>query len=148
MYVPCRHLAEQGCGIYGQPERPQVCAGFRCLHVVAQEARAPDRHAIPHPADCGAYLARDPLSKRIAVFVDPARPERWKATALPAYLRPFLRSGFAVEIYDRGRRMEIASAPLFEEVLRMDYVAFAEREGRPLDFPSYRDAHPAPATGA
>ena len=28
--VPCVHLVADGCGIYGQPERPQRCLDFDC----------------------------------------------------------------------------------------------------------------------
>lgn len=30
MGVPCVHLCESGCGIYGQDERPRACMGFAC----------------------------------------------------------------------------------------------------------------------
>jgi len=139
MYKPCTHLAGQGCGIFGKPERPAVCASFRCAYLAAREDNAPDRHAIPHPQDAGAYFARDPAEKLFVVFVDPARPEAWKESGIADYLRPWLARGFAVEVIDRGRRMTISSPALFEEVLKLDYVAYADGEGRPLDFPSYRE---------
>jgi hypothetical protein len=143
MYRPCRHLAGSACGIYGRPERPAVCAEFRCLHVVLREAGGSERNAIPHPSDAGAYLAKEPGRSLITLFVDPAKPERWKSSGLVDYLRPLMRRGFALDVIDRGRRMEIASPALFEEVLKLDYVAYADRQGRPLDYPSYREVHPA-----
>lgn len=141
MYQPCRHLSGSTCGIWGQPERPAVCAEFRCLHVVLREAGGSERNAIPHPLEAGAYLAKEPGRNLITLFVDPGKPERWKTSTLVDYLRPLMRRGFALEVIDRGRRMEIASPGLFEEVLKLDYVAYADRQGRPLDYPSYRDAH-------
>jgi hypothetical protein len=139
MYKPCAHLAGQGCGIFGRPERPAVCLSFRCAYLSAREDNAADRNAIPHPVDAGAYFVRDPMEKLFVVFVDPARPEEWKKSAIVDYLRPWLARGFSVEIIDRGRRMTIASPALFEQVLKLDYVAYADREGRPRDFPGYEE---------
>jgi hypothetical protein len=28
--VPCRHLGDKGCTIYGKPEWPQLCRGYFC----------------------------------------------------------------------------------------------------------------------
>lgn len=137
MYKPCVHLAGQGCGIFGRPERPQVCTAFRCAYLAAREDNTPDRHAIPHPLEAGAYFVRDPAEKLFVLFVDPAQPEIWKKTAIVDYLRARLARGFSLEIIDRGRRMMVASPALFEQVLKLDYVEYAEREGRPLDFPSF-----------
>ncbi len=137
MYRPCGHLAGDGCGIFGQPQRPAVCLSFRCAYLAAREDNSADRHVIPHPQDAGAYLAVDPAARLLALFVDPRRPEEWKASGLPDYLRRGLAHGFSVEIIDRGRRMVVKSPPLFEQVLKLDYVAYADREGRPRDFPSY-----------
>ncbi len=150
MYKPCIHLAGQGCGIFGRRERPQVCAAFRCAYLAAREDSAGDRHTIPHPLEAGAYFVRDPVQKQFVVFVDPAQPEVWKKSGLVDYLRVRLARGFAVEIIDRGRRMMIQSAALFEEVLKLDYVVYADREGRPLDFESYAEfgAAPHPVTAA
>lgn len=137
MYRPCRHLAGNACGIYGRPERPAVCAEFRCLHVTLREAGVAEWRAIPHPADAGAYLAKEPGTALISLFVDPVRPERWKASGVVDYLRQLMRRGMRLEIIDRGRRMAVATPALFEEVLKVDYVAFANQQGRPLDYPSY-----------
>jgi hypothetical protein len=143
MYRPCSHLAGHACGIWGQPQRPHVCAEFRCLHVVLREAAGGGTNPIEHPLDAGAYLAKEPGANQISVFVDPLRPERWKSSRLVGYLRPLVQRGFVLEIVDRGRRMEIGSAALFEEVLKLDYVAFADRQRRPLDYPSYAEFHSA-----
>lgn len=143
MYRPCLHLEGQACGIFGRPERPPVCISFRCAYLAGREDNAPDRNAIPHPLEAGAYFARDPAQKLFVVFVDPARPEVWKRSAIADYLRPWLARGFAVQVIDRGRKMTIESPALFEEVLRRDYVDYADREGRPLDFPSFKDHGPA-----
>lgn len=137
MYKPCTHLAGEGCAIFGRPERPQVCTSFRCAYLAAREDNAADRHAIPHPMEVGAYFVRDPGRKLFVVFIDPLRPEVWKRTAVADYLRERLARGFALEIIDRGRRMTVASPALFEEVLKRDYVEYADGQGRPLDFPSF-----------
>jgi hypothetical protein len=143
MYQPCQHLSGAACGIWGRPERPAVCAEFRCLHVVLREAGGSERNPIPHPSDAGAYLAKEPGAEQLTLFVDPARPQRWKTSGLVDYLRPLMRRGFGLEIIDRGRRMAVGSPALFEEILKLDYVAYADREGRPLDYPSYAGVYPA-----
>ncbi|MGH6925678.1 MAG: hypothetical protein ACRED5_18270 [Propylenella sp.] len=141
MYRPCRHIAGQGCGIFGKPERPAACIAYECAYLTARRTDAPDRNRIPHPLEAGAYFHRDPAENVYVVFVDPARPEVWKRSAIVDYLRPRVKAGASLLILDRGRRMVISSATLFEEVLQRDYVAFADAEGRPLDFPEYAEAH-------
>lgn len=136
MYRPCAH-ASGGCAIFDQPERPQACHAYECAYLTARRTDAADRNRIPHPLDAGAYFHRDPVEKVFVLFVDPDRPERWKTSAVADYLRPQLAAGFALLIMDRGRRMTITSPALFEEVLRRDYVAFADREGQTLDDPSF-----------
>lgn len=138
MYRRCAHAAA-GCTVFGRPERPQACIAYECAYLTARRLDSPDRNRIPHPLDAGAYFHRDPVEKVFVLFVDPDRPERWKASPIVDYLRPYLGSGFTLLVIDRGRRMAIGSPALFEEVLRKDYVAFADREGRPLDDPSFRE---------
>jgi hypothetical protein len=140
MYRPCRHIADQGCGIFGMAERPAACTAYECAYLSARLNEAPDRNLIPHPLDAGAYFHRDPIERAYVLFVDPAWPEAWKRSAVVNYLRARIRSGFTLIIFDRGRRMTITSPFLFEEILKMDYVAFADAEGAPLDIPSYRQA--------
>lgn len=136
MYRPCTH-ANGGCTIFAQPERPRACLAYECAYLTARRTDAPDRNRIPHPLDAGAYFHRDPVEKVFVLFVDPDRPERWKTSLIVDYLRPHLAAGFTLLVIDRGRRMMVTSPQLFEEILRKDYVAFADREGRPLDDPSY-----------
>jgi hypothetical protein len=140
MYRPCRHIANQGCGLFGQPERPAACTAYQCAYLTARLTDAPDRNRIPHPLEAGAYFHRDPIEKALVLFVDPARPEVWKRTAIVDYLRPQVEAGYSLLILDRGRRMVVATPFHFEEVLKMDYVAFADAEGRPLDIPSFTEA--------
>jgi hypothetical protein len=140
MYRPCRHIANSGCGIFGHAERPAACTAYECAYLTARLQNAPDRNSIPHPLEAGAYFHRDPVEKAYVLFVDPARPEAWKKTAVVDYLRERLRAGFTVVILDRGRRMTIPSLFLFEEALKVDYVAFSDAQGLPLDIPSYAEA--------
>ena len=140
MYVPCRHIANQGCGVFGQPERPATCRAYECAHLSARLTNAPDRHRIPHPLEAGAYFHKDPVERAFVLFVDPARPEIWKRSGIVDYLRPFLGQGYALVVIDRGRRMTIRSLFHFEEVLKIDYVAFADAQGLPKDIPSFEDA--------
>ena len=136
MYHACRHLAGSGCGVFGRPERPKTCIAYECAYLSARR-RGPTR--IPHPLDCGAHFHVDPIENVVVLFVDPDRPELWKTTALPDHLRPLLAEGRSMLVIDRGRRMVISSPFLFEAILKRDYVAFAQAQGKPLDIPSFAD---------
>lgn len=136
-YRPCTHIANGGCSIHGAPERPAACSAYVCAHVAARMADHPDRNRIPHPLDCGAYGHADAREKVFFVFVDPARAEAWKASALVAYLRTRLDAGYRLFITDRGRQMIVRDNATFDAVLARDMVAVATAEGRPLDIPSY-----------
>jgi hypothetical protein len=77
----CRHgTAGGGCGIYA--ERPAVCREFYCGYL-----------ALPFvgdhwfPAECGMMVFPASDDKRLAVHVDPARPDAWKAQPFHADLR-------------------------------------------------------------
>jgi hypothetical protein len=137
-YRPCRHIAGGGCAIFGRPERPAACLAYECAYYAARRTDSPDRNKIPHPLDCGAYFHRDPVEKVIFLFVDPARPQLWKATALVDLLKAQVENGVALFITDRGRQMVVRDGYTFAEVVARDYVAIAEAEGRPLDVPSFQ----------
>lgn len=140
-YHACRHIADGGCSIYGKPERPGACLAYACAYLTARLTEAPERNRIPHPLDCGAYFHRDPLEKVIFVFVDPKRPQLWKASsALVDFLKMQLSGGFALFITDRGRQMVVRDGATFAEVLARDLVAAADRDNRPLDVPSFKVA--------
>jgi hypothetical protein len=141
MYRPCRHIANQGCGIYGRPERPAACSAYACAYLSARLAGTAERHAIPHPIDAGAYFHRDPVENAWVLFVDPEKPEVWKRSGIVEYLRPHIAAGAALVVIDRGRRMTITTPVLFEAVLLRDFAAMADAEGRPLDIPSFAEAH-------
>jgi hypothetical protein len=138
-YKPCHHLKDQGCGIFGQPERPAVCTTFQCAYLNARTTDAETQNRIPHPLDAGAYFNVDPGEKLIVLFVDPASPQQWKHSAIVDYLRPLIARGFSLEVIDRGRRMTIAAPALFEATLARDYVAYADRQGWARDIPSFDD---------
>ncbi len=139
MYRPCRHIADRGCGIFGQVERPEACRAYACAYLAARLADSPDRNRIPHPLDAGAYFHRDPKERAIVLFVDPAKPEVWKRSAIPGLLRPVIAAGESLVIYDRGHVMTIGSVDLLDAVLERDMVAFAEMDGRPRDVDSFND---------
>lgn len=139
-YRPCRHIAGGGCSIYGKPERPAACSAYSCAYVVARAGDGPERNRIPHPLDCAAYFHRDPVEKVIFLFVDPARPQVWKASDLVAFLRLQVEAGFALFITDRGRQMVVRDTVQFDAVVAHDMVEVAAREGRPLDLPSFAEA--------
>lgn len=139
-YRPCRHIRDNGCSIFGQPERPGACSAYACAYLSARLSDSPDRNRIPHPLDCGAYFHRDPVEKVIFVFIDPKRPMLWKASPLPELLRQQFSAGFVLFITDRGRQMVVRDAATFGEVIARDFVAIAASEGRPLDIPSFSEA--------
>jgi hypothetical protein len=139
MYRSCHHIKDKGCGIFGQGERPLACGAYACAYLKARLAETTDRNRIPHPLDAGAYFHRDPVEKAIVLFVDPARPEHWKASDIPALLRPQIAAGLTLVIYDRGRQLTITSESLLDAILGRDFVAFAESEDRPLDIPTFSE---------
>jgi hypothetical protein len=139
-YHACRHIENGGCGIFGQPERPGACTAYVCAYLAARLVDAPERNRIPHPLDCGAYFHRDPLERVIFLFVDPKRPLLWKASALVEFLRLQLGAGFALFVTDRGRQMVVRDPAAFDMLLANDLVLLADREGRPLDVPSFTTA--------
>jgi hypothetical protein len=142
-YHACSHLQNKGCSLFGDPSRPATCVAYQCAYLSARLTNAPDRGEIPHPLEAGAYFHRDPGGAAIVLFVDPARPQLWKRSAIPGLLRPALAAGETLVIFDRGRQMTITTPMLFEAVLATDMVAFADGEGRPLDTESFRDWRPA-----
>jgi hypothetical protein len=145
MYRACRHIRDQGCGIFGTAERPSACQAYNCAYLAARLADSPDRNRIPHPLEAGAYFHRDPAEKAVVLFVDPARPQAWKASAIPDLMRPVLHNRETLVIFDRGHQMTIATLEHFEAVLAQDLVAFAEHEGRKPDIPSFAEWSAGPA---
>jgi hypothetical protein len=142
MYRACSHIANKGCGLFGDAMRPKPCIAYSCAYLTAKTLETADRHAIPHPLDAGAYFHRDKDQKAIVLFVDPLRPELWKRSSIPDLLRPLIAAGETLVIFDRGRQMTITSAQIFEHVLTRDFVAFANSEGKPLDFQSFKEWRP------
>jgi hypothetical protein len=130
MYRACGHIANRGCGIFGTPARPGACLAYECAYLAARLADSPDRNRIPHPLEAGAYFHRDPKERAIVLFVDPARPELWKASAIPALFRSAIEAGEILVIFDRGHQLTINGLAHFEAILKRDFVAFAESEGR------------------
>jgi hypothetical protein len=141
MYKPCGYLcaAENGaaCSVFGQPMRPRTCIEYDCAYVRAHRLNHEDQHRIPHPLDCGAYTHIDPVTNVVVVFVDFKKPELWKQTSLAPYIRAFLAQGCEGLIIDRGRRLVIRNVFVFDQLLKTDFVAFADKEGRPRDIESY-----------
>jgi hypothetical protein len=139
MYRSCQHIRDQGCGLFGQPERPQTCILYACAYLAARLADTPDRNRIPHPLEAGAYFHRDPAEKAVVVFVDPKRPDTWKGTAIPDFLRQALAVHQTIVLYDRGHQMVLTTLEQLEAVLARDFVAFVETEGRKPDFASFQE---------
>lgn len=137
MYRPCQHIKDGGCSIFGAPERPSACIAYQCAYLTARLGNTPERNRIPHPLDAGAYFHRDPVERVYVMFVDPARPLAWKASAVVPYLKERIAEGFELLIFDRGRRMVITSLSLFAAIIERDIVAFADQEGRPHDIESW-----------
>lgn len=98
----CRHCAGGGgCAIYA--DRPAVCGEFYCGYLAL-----PFVHPRWFPADCGMMIYPDAVHGRLAVHVDPARPDAWRAAAYHADLRQWAmaaeRMGFQVYVAI-GRRI-------------------------------------------
>ena len=79
--TPCPHCeAGAGCGIYAG--RPAVCREFYCGYL-----------ALPFvdprwfPDECGMVIFPASEEKRLAIHVDPARPDAWQAPPFHADLR-------------------------------------------------------------
>ncbi|MGL4634878.1 MAG: hypothetical protein ACRCWF_02765 [Beijerinckiaceae bacterium] len=139
MYRPCAHIANKGCSLFGNDERPKACVAYECAYLSARMTDAPERNSIPHPLDAGAYFHRDPVENAIVLFVDPAKPEAWKRSAIPGLLRPAIAAGQTLVIFDRGRQLTVSTQAIFDMILSRDFVAFAESEGRPLDINSFAE---------
>ena len=77
----CPHCVKgSGCGIYAR--RPTVCGEFYCGYLVL-----PFVHARWFPADCGMMNFPNADLRRLAVLVDPERPDAWQAAPYHADLR-------------------------------------------------------------
>jgi len=127
--------ASSGCSIY--EERPAVCRTFECRFVSARLNDAPDRHAIPHPSDCGAYFFEVKGEKRFVVFVDPRKPEKWKESSLVLYLESYRSFGFEITIFDRGYKFDVAR--VWDDFLQGDWVKVAQAHGEKMHDLSFRD---------
>ncbi|MBN8535318.1 MAG: hypothetical protein J0L51_14655 [Rhizobiales bacterium] len=139
MYRRCKHIENQGCGIFGQPERPSACISYNCAYLSARLAESPDRNRIPHPLEAGAYFHRDPIEKAVVLFVDPDRPDLWKASAIPDLMRNVVRGRETLVIFDRGHQMTVTNVEQLDAIVTRDFVAFAEGQGRQPDFPEFRE---------
>jgi hypothetical protein len=72
----CQHQTAKGCGIYRDPKRPAVCAGFKCawLHGLGHEEHRPDK--------CGAMFTLNMTTdgKKIGYCIE-TEPDAIKTTA-------------------------------------------------------------------
>ncbi len=130
----CRHCETgAGCGIYD--DRPVVCREFYCGYLALP-------FVAPHwyPAECGMVIFPAADQKRLAIHVDPARPDAWKEPPFHADLRQWAVAAEKMDfqVFVAVGRRVIAILPhedvdlgLFEDDDRLVY----EREvvdGRPL----------------
>lgn len=139
MYRACAHIRDQGCGLFGDARRPAACISYNCAYLSARLSVSPQRNRIPHPLEAGAYFHRDPMEKAVVLFIDPDRPESWKASAIPELMRNVLHEGETLVIFDRGHQMTVTRPEQFEAILARDFVALVEAEGRKPDFPEFRE---------
>jgi len=98
----CPHCVRgTGCGIYA--DRPTVCGEFYCGYLAL-----PFVDARWFPDECGMMIFPDAANNRLAVHVDPARPDAWQAAAYHADLRHWAvaaeKMGFQVYVAI-GRRI-------------------------------------------
>ncbi len=73
-------LTGGGCGIYDA--RPEVCREFYCGYLAL-----PFVHERWFPAECGMMIFPASEDRRLAIHVDPARPDAWKAEPFHSDLR-------------------------------------------------------------
>jgi len=79
--VACRHCESgRGCGIY--PDRPESCRGFYCGYLALPFV---GQHWFPD--HCGMVVFPLSADRRLAVHVDPANPDAWKAEPFHSDLR-------------------------------------------------------------
>jgi len=79
--VLCRHCQSgRGCGIY--PDRPESCRGFYCGYLALPFV---GQHWFPD--HCGMVVFPLSADRRLAVHVDPANPDAWKAEPFHSDLR-------------------------------------------------------------
>jgi len=100
--VRCRHcVSGEGCGIYAA--RPAACGEFYCGYLAL-----PFISTSWFPDDCGMMIYPDAAHGRLAVHVDPARPDAWRAAPYHSDLRQWARAadrmGFQVYVAI-GRRI-------------------------------------------
>jgi hypothetical protein len=98
----CPHCVKNGgCGIYA--ERPSACGEFYCGYLAL-----PFVHERWFPTSCGMMIFPDATQGRLAVHVDPARPDAWKADPYHEDLRRWAaaadKMGFQVYVAI-GRRI-------------------------------------------
>ncbi|MCZ8374690.1 MAG: hypothetical protein O9342_04875 [Beijerinckiaceae bacterium] len=139
MYRRCGHIRDQGCSLFGQPERPVACISYNCAYLSARLTESPDRNRIPHPLEAGAYFHRDPVEKAVVLFVDPERPDLWKGSVIPELMRSVLRGGETLVIFDRGYQMVVQTQEHLDAIIARDFVAFAAAQGRKPDFPEFAE---------
>lgn len=133
LYVPCAYKASGGCSIYGDPARPHVCGAFECRYIQVNKPDAAPQHVrLPHPEDAGAYFYEVAGTKDFLLHVDPNRPEVWKHTTIPAYLRPYFEKGFVVTVVDRGYRFAFSLASAWDQFMGVDMVEVAASAGKPI----------------
>ena len=80
----------------------------------------------------------------ISAHNSPPIPGLEQRALLVDFRRLQVRRGFVLLVTDRGRQMVIRDAATLGEILARDFVAMADREGRPLDVPSFREGHAPP----
>lgn len=103
----CPHcIRGGGCGIYS--DRPTVCGEFYCGYLAL-----PFVHARWFPSDCGMMIFPDAARNRLAVHVDPARPDAWKADPYHSDLRQWARAAeqMGFQVYVAIGRQIVAILP-------------------------------------
>lgn len=103
----CPHCVHGGgCGIYA--DRPEVCGEFYCGYLVL-----PFVDARWFPGGCGMMIFPDADRNRLAVHVDPASPDVWRAAPYHADLRRWAMAAetMGLQVYVAIGRRIIAILP-------------------------------------
>lgn len=114
----CRHCeAGAGCTVYDT--RPEACREFYCGW-----RALPFAGAHWYPPDCGMMIYPMAAEKRLAVHVDPARPDAWKADPFHADLRQW-----AVAAERMGMHLTVAVGRRIFRILPDEDVDLGELAG-------------------
>lgn len=127
----CSHHASGRCSIYGKPERPAICADFRCAWHLNDGWPAELR-----PDRCGVMFEPCGLLNEPTLFlatVGNDRPDAWKTGHGLEAIKQLLDFGFGVIVQSAGDAYVIAPKGKTPEAVQDEFNAIWEsftKEGK------------------